>query len=194
MSTVIVQSGRSTDPGLRRVWWLPLLRGVVLLALGLLMVFHPLETLTAVAWTIGVFAVVDGVLLVLQALVERPPGATGWQVLVGLVVVGLGVLVMAWPHPTVLVLFYVVTAWILVVGIVGVVAAVVLRRQDDDSSFPALAVGLVNLAIGLLLAFNPQQSLAVGMVLFGVFALVAGVLLVVSAFAVRSWSRRVVLD
>ncbi|UJP41537.1 DUF308 domain-containing protein [Cellulomonas palmilytica] len=154
------------------------------------MVFHPLETLAAVAWTIGVFAVVDGVLLVLQALIERPPGATGWQLLVGLVVIGLGVLVMSWPKPTVLVLFYVVTAWILVVGVVGVVAAVVLRKHDDDTSFPALAIGLVNLAIGLLLAFNPQQSLAVGMVLFGVFALVAGVLLVVSAFAARSLSRR----
>ena len=190
MSTVIVEASRAAGPGPRTVWWLPVLRGVILLALGLLMVFHPLETLTAVAWTIGIFVVLDGVLLLLQAVIERPPGATWWQILVGLVVVGLGVLVMAWPKPTVLVLFYVVTAWILVVGLVGVVAAVVLHRRGDDTSFPALAIGLVNLAIGLLLAFNPQQSLAVGMVLFGVFALVAGVLLVVSGFAARSLARR----
>lgn len=174
---------------LRAVWWLPVLRGIVLLALGLLMLLHPLETLTAITWVIGIFALVDGALIILQALIEHQKGAMWWQLLGGLVVVGLGIVVVSWPKPTVLVLFWVVTAWVLAVGVVGIIAAVLLHRRGDYSWYGALAIGLVNLVIGLLLAFNPQTSLSVVMVLFGVFALVVGVLLLVSGFAARSLGR-----
>ncbi len=174
---------------LRTTWWLPVLRGFLLLALGLLMLLHPLETLTAITWVVGIFALVDGALIVVQALVEHRKGAMWWQLLGGILVVALGVVVISWPAPTVLVLFYAVTVWVLAVGVVGVVAAILLHRRGDYSWFGALAIGLVNLVIGVLLAFNPQTSLSVVMVLFGVFALVVGVLLLVSGFAARSLGR-----
>ena len=169
---------------LRAVWWLPVLRGLVFLGLGLLMLLHPLETLTAITWVIGIFALVDGALIVLQALIEHRKGAMWWQLLGGLVVIGLGGVVGTWPKPTVLVLFYAVTG-----GVGGSGAGGPLQMRGDYSWYGALAIGLVNLVIGLLLAFNPQTSLSVVMVLFGVFALVGGVLLLISGFAARSLGR-----
>ncbi len=183
---VEVQAGRE----LSGLWWLPLLRGIVLLALGGLMLAHPLETVTGLVWLFGIFAVVDGVLVVVQALVERAKAAMWWQILGGLAIVALGVVILVWPQPTVAVLFYLVVAWVLVLGGFGVVAAVVLHGRDETTWYFALAFGLVNLVIGLLLAFNPQTSLTVVMVLVGAFALVGGVLLIVSSFAVRSAGKR----
>ncbi|MBT0993585.1 DUF308 domain-containing protein [Cellulomonas sp. DKR-3] len=184
--TTIDETGRE----LRALWWLPVLRGVVLLLLGLLMLFHPLETLAAITWVFGVFAVLDGVLILLQAFVDRAKGVMWWQVLGGLIVIGLGVVVMVWPKPTVLVLFYLVAAWILAVGLFGLVGSVVLHKRAEQTWFVALAFGLVNLVIGLLLVLNPQTSLSVVMILTGVFALVGGVLLLVSGLAARSLGKQ----
>ena len=184
--TTIDETGRE----LRTLWWLPVLRGVVLLLLGLLMLFHPLETLTAITWVFGIFAVLDGLLILLQAFVDRAAGVMWWQALGGLIVIALGIVVMVWPEPTVLVLFYLIAGWILAVGLFGIVGSIVLHKRNEAAWFVALGLGLVNLVIGLLLVLNPQTSLSVVMILTGVFALVGGVLLIVGGFAARSLGRQ----
>ncbi len=141
---LVVETGKQ----LRAIWWLPVLRGIVLIALGILMLLHPLETVTALVWLVGIFAVVDGVLMVLQALIDRPKGAMWWQILGGLLVIGLGIVVMVWPHPTARVIFYLVAGWILVLGVVGVIGSIALHKRDDYTWILALGFGLVNLVIG----------------------------------------------
>ena len=185
---VVVETGKE----LRALWWLPVLRGVVLLLLGLIMLAHPVETVKAVVWVVGIFAVVDGVLIVVQSLVDRVKGAMWWELLGGLLVVGIGIVVMVWPGPTAKVLFYLVAGWILVLGLIALVASVALHKRDDYTWILALGFGLVNLVIGLLLLFNPQSSVTFVMVLIGLFALVTGVLSIVTGIAARSVGKRLV--
>ncbi|MCC2333715.1 HdeD family acid-resistance protein [Cellulomonas wangsupingiae] len=170
---------------LRKVWWLPVLRGVLLLVLGLLLMAQPAASVEAIVWLFGIFAIVDGVVAIIQGLSNRGvPGGT-WWVVEGVAGLAVGAVVVLWPGPTVRVLFFLLAAWLLVLGVVSILAAVALSRSRDAGWHWPLAFGLVCTLFALLLIARPQGSLAVFGVLLGLFAFVGGVLNVVSGFAVR---------
>ncbi|MDM7830032.1 HdeD family acid-resistance protein [Cellulomonas edaphi] len=171
---------------LRRFWWLPVLRGILLLGLGLFMVFKPFDTLTALVWLIGLFTIVDGVLTIISAFLDKRDTGVLWPVVGGLVTIAIGVVLLAWPGPTVKVLFYLTAFWVILLGVVGIIGSIVSHKRDNPTWFFPLILGLISLMIGLLLVTNPQTSIAVVMLLVGLFALVAGVVLVVGGFAARS--------
>jgi len=175
---------------LRSVWWLPVLRGLLMIVLGLLLLVEPLGTLVALVWVFGVFAVVDGVVVLLQALLARGRPGFGWLVAEGLVDIAFGALIMLWPDVTALVLFYLLALWVLVLGVTAVVVAVVQYRARDLAWSGTLVFGLVGFLFGLLLAIKPQGTVDVILTVYGLFAFVAGVVMLVSGFATRTLARQ----
>lgn len=174
---------------LRRLWWLPVLRGLLLLVLGLLLMAQPTASVQAIVWLFGVFAVVDGVVAVVQGLVDRGAPGWVWWVVEGLAGVVVGAAVVLWPGPTVRVLVFLLAAWLLVLGVVSILGAVAMSRHLGTGWHWPLAFGLVSTLFALLLIARPQGSLAVFGVLLGLFAFVGGALNVVSGFAVRQLAR-----
>jgi uncharacterized membrane protein HdeD (DUF308 family) len=170
---------------LRRTWWIPVLRGIVLLVLGLLMLVQPLWSVTALVWIFGIFAILDGVVAIGQWFGNRREPGAGWFLLSGLIGIAIGVVVVVWTPETALVLFYLIAGWVLVLGVLGIIASVVLYRARDLGWYWVLTFGLVNVLFGLLLLTHPQESVQVVVVLLGLFAFVGGVVLVVSGFANR---------
>jgi len=183
--------GTDVDARLRGIWWLPVVRGILLLIVGFLMLAHPFDTAVALVWVFGVFAVVDGVLTLAQWFANRHEEGGIWWAVLGLVSVGFGLVAIIWAPGTAKAIFYLIAVWVLVIGILGVIAAATLYRARDIGWFWVLASGLVAFLIGLLMLVNPQETVAVVMVVFGLFAFVAGVLLVVSGFATRAFARAV---
>lgn len=174
---------------LRRIWWVPVVRGLVILLLGLFMLARPLESVRALVWVFGVFAVVDGVLVVVQSFADRRSGAFWWELLGGLVEIAIGVVLVLWPAPTATVLFYFAAGWVAAVGVFAVIASIVLYRAEEVAWYWVLAFGLVNLLFGIVLLANPQTSVTVIVVLIGLFACVGGVLLVVSGLSTRALAK-----
>lgn|SRR6478735_362855 len=170
---------------LRRIWWLPVLRGVVLLILGLFMLIQPLGTVKALVWVFGVFAIIDGLIAIAQWLGNRKEPGAGWWLVSGLVGIAFGIIAVVWTGPTAQVIFYLIALWVLVLGVLGIIAAVVLYRSRDIGWYWVLTFGLVSFLFGLLLIMNPQTSVSVIVVLLGLFAFVGGVVLVVSGFATK---------
>jgi uncharacterized membrane protein HdeD (DUF308 family) len=168
---------------LRRSWWLPVLRGVVLLVLGLLMLVQPLWSVTALVWIFGIFAILDGMVTIFQWFANRQEAGAGWFLLSGLFSLALGIVVVVWTPETAAILFYLIAGWVLVLGVLGIIASVVLYRARDAGWYWVLTFGLVNFLFGLLLLTHPQESVTVVVVLLGLFAFVGGVVLIVSGFA-----------
>lgn len=175
---------------LRSVWWLPVLRGLLMIVLGLLLLVEPLGTLVALVWVFGIFAVVDGAVVLLQALLARKRPGFGWLVTEGLVSIAFGALIMLWPGVTALVLFYLLALWVLVLGVVAVIVAVTQYRARDLAWSGTLVFGLVGFLFGLLLAIKPQGTVDVILTVYGLFAFVAGVVMLVSGFATRTLARQ----
>ena len=170
---------------LRAAWWLPVLRGVLLLVLGLLLMAQPAASVQVVVWLFGVFAIVDGIVAIVQGLVDRGVAGWTWWLVQGLAGIAIGAVVVLWPGPTVRVLFFLLAAWLLVLGVVSILGSVALSRSRAVGWHWPLALGLVCTLFALLLIARPQQTLAVFGVLLGLFAFVSGALNVVSGFAVR---------
>jgi len=174
---------------LRRIWWLPVLRGVVLLILGLFMLIQPLGTVKALVWVFGVFAIIDGLIAIAQWLGNRKEPGAGWWLISGVVGIAFGVIAVVWTGPTAQVIFYLITLWVLVIGVLGIIASVVLYRSRDIGWYWVLTFGLIAFLFGLLLLMNPQTSVSIIVVLLGLFAFVGGVVLVVSGFATKQLAK-----
>ena len=75
---------------------LPAIHGVVSLVVGLVLIRHPLEGITAVAILIGLWLVTAGCVRTVGALRSREH--VGWRLLVGFVQLVAGIVIIAQPH------------------------------------------------------------------------------------------------
>jgi uncharacterized membrane protein HdeD (DUF308 family) len=122
------------DTGPRR--WASFVLGAILVLGGVLVALWPGVTLWTLALIVGLSLIVHGAARVGLALVERHeiPG-WGWLALAGAVNVVIGVLAIAWPEATVLVLSLILGAQIAAFGVLLVVSAFI--HTDARAGMPA---------------------------------------------------------
>jgi len=176
----------------RRVWWLPVVRGTLLVVLGLLLMIEPLEQLGTLRVVLGAFLVADGVLVAVQGFVHRHQVGSAWWLAQAGVNVVFGVVVALWPDLTPTALYYVLAVWVLVLGITTIAGAAALARNRDLGWAWMLAVGIVSVLFGVLLVTRPLDAfdvLRLVTVVFALYAFVTGAVHVVSGFAVRAVAR-----
>jgi uncharacterized membrane protein HdeD (DUF308 family) len=104
--------------------WASFALGAVLVIGGVLAVVWPGITLLTLAWITGLSLIVHGAARVGLAVVARHETSSwGWLALAGAVNLLIGVLAIAWPQATVLVLSLVLGAQVTVFGVLLLVAA-----------------------------------------------------------------------
>jgi uncharacterized membrane protein HdeD (DUF308 family) len=176
----------------RRVWWLPVVRGIAFIVLGLLLMIEPLEELTVLRLVIAAFLVLDAVLVLVQWWVHRRQTGSAWWLAQSAVNVVFGVAVAFWPDLGETPLYYVLASWTIVLGVVAVVGGTALASNRDLGWPWMVTFGITAALFGMLLVTRPLDSLDVlrlVTIVFALFAFVAGATHVVSGFAVRSVAR-----
>lgn len=106
------------------------LEGVIDLLAGAASVVMPGITVVAFIVLLGVWACVSGVLLIIASLSARIREGRGWMTLAGVVSAVWGLLLLLWPGAGALALVIWLGAYALVFGIVMVVTALRMRRQQ----------------------------------------------------------------
>ena len=183
--------GSRVLPVLRQVWWLAVVRGLLLVVLGLVLVAQPSASIDALVWLFGIFAIVDGFVAIFQAVVDRDRPGWGWSVVDGAAGIVVGTLVVVWPGPTVRVLFALLAVWLLVLGVASLLAAAGLWRFRDPAWTWPFTTGLVLTLFAVLLLARPEESVGAFGVVLGLFAFAAGALGIASGIAMRSAVRQV---
>jgi hypothetical protein len=79
-------------------WGFLLLRGVVNIVLGLVLIFWAGAASSAIVWLIGLDFVITGVLALIASLLVGKDMGRGSLVLHGVISIGVGIAVMAWPN------------------------------------------------------------------------------------------------
>ena len=166
-------------------WWLFLIRGLLTLGFGVLTMAWPEMTVTVLLVILAVFLIVEGFLEVIQALTDRRDGASLWLIVPGGLAIIAGVVTFVWPHVTALVLLYIFAIWAVIAGLVGIVGALRMRSARLAHWGWILAWGILVLAVGVWMIFQPRNGLLGLTWLLGVWAVVVGVLEVVLSFWVR---------
>jgi uncharacterized membrane protein HdeD (DUF308 family) len=103
------------------------LLGALSLIIGLYALRHVYITVLALALLLGIFWIVSGTVELFTALSNRGMEGRGWAIASGILGIVAGIVVLVYPAPSLLVLALVLGIWLLVFGIMEIVAAFRIR-------------------------------------------------------------------
>jgi uncharacterized membrane protein HdeD (DUF308 family) len=115
------------------------LLGVLSLIVGLYAVRHLQVTVAALALLLGIFWIVNGAVETFTALSHRGMPQRGWTIFMGLLGIVAGIVVLVYPGISLLTLALVLGFWLLVYGIMEIVAAFRLRQAGQTATRIATA-------------------------------------------------------
>ena len=166
-------------------WWLFLLSGLVSLVFGALILSID-WTLNGLAAFVGTLFIVEGAAIALTRPLDGGTRSTNF--VVGLASAVAGIVLLAWPDRGLYTLAVFFGVWIVAQGVLHIVGAFVNRHAP--LWWLVLALGLIEVPIGIWALRRPGLTLAVMITLAGVWAIVTGIWQCVIAFEVRSLPKR----
>ena len=170
--------------GMAANWWTLALRGLAGLVYGVLAFVVPGVALFAMIAILAAYLFVDGAFALTLGVRSR-----SWLLgIEGLLGVVAGLLAIAIPAITALVLLVVVAAWALLTGALEFAAAVFLRRFVAREWLLLLG-GVASVVFGILLLINPAAGLLTIVWLSGAYAVAFGVIQLALAFRLRGTRR-----
>jgi uncharacterized membrane protein HdeD (DUF308 family) len=176
---------------LAKKWWVLLIRGILLIIIGLLAFVNPLT------WVIfvGIYMLIDGMSMLFSGFGDQPPGQSRWPlIIVGVLGLIAGILILWNPGLGAITLTWVIAAWAIVVGILTVISAIRLREEIDNEWWLIIS-GVLAVIFGGLVFFGGESGTVAGAIaistVFGVFAILIGILSIVLAFRVRDFGTRI---
>jgi len=169
-------------------WRALALRGLVALLFGLVVLFWPGLILAVLSLLFGIYALVEGGVVLVPAVRTSDRGARKWLPLTeGTVGVIAGLVALLWPGMTSSGLLYVIVGWAVATGILKIATTIVLRSEVENGWLLA-GSGALSVLFGVILAALAGSELPSLAPFIGVFAIVLGLALIV--FACRTRDRR----
>ncbi len=170
-----------------RNWWAVMLRGLIMVVFGIILLAWPDKSVTVVLRIFGIIILAYGIVVLIQALMARSrEGEPFVAPLAGAIVaIVAGIITLAWPSATGLVVLYIVAIWAIVTGVIEIAAAFTFPVRD----WPVWVLGLggiISIAIGILLISFPSSGIVGLAWVIGIYALVVGALLSVVGLKMRS--------
>jgi len=179
------QLTRDAAERLSRNWTTLLLNGLVLIVAGVL-IFSIDWSIRSLATFIGALFIFEGVWVTLTAGIDNRLA----NVVAGLLSAAAGVVIIAWPSPSLIVLGIFLGSWLIVIGTITVSGAFAARRVLPDW-WLLLVLGLAEVSLGVLALADPGATLAALITVGGIWAVAVGAMRVVFAFRLRELPKEV---
>ena len=162
-----------------------ILRGLLALGIGVVAVAWPGVTVLALVVMFAVYAFVSAGLQAALAFGSRTAKPVFAHLLLGWVDLVAGMVALAWPGATALVLVLLVATWAIVTGVIEVVAGF---RSGEAAGTRAMYIlgGLLSMVFGVVLCINPGMGAISLALLFGLFNLVSGATMLINGIELRS--------
>jgi uncharacterized membrane protein HdeD (DUF308 family) len=160
-----------------------ILRGILAVAVGVMALAWPQVTVLALVILFAMYAFIAAGLEAMRAISSPGAGSVFGHLLLGLVNLAAGVVALAWPGPTALVLVLIVGTWAVIAGVVEIGAAF----AGEPTAARALFIlgGLVSIAFGVVLYARPGVGAITLALLFGLYNLVYGARTLVQGIELR---------
>src|SRR5216110_1889792 len=170
----------------KRHWWVPVLRGIPAIIFGVIAFTHPVMAAATLVLFFGAWVLIDGIFRIVGAIGHRASDPDwGWQLVIGILGIVVGLLTFHAPQITALALVIYIAAWALMIGASEIAIAVKMRREIKGEWFLIL-MGLASIVFAVLLLWNPIAGAAAVIWLIAWYAVVLGVLAIFFGFRLRS--------
>jgi uncharacterized membrane protein HdeD (DUF308 family) len=164
----------------------------VAILFGLMAFILPGMALLTLVFLFGFYAIADGVFAIIAAFHrnDEPQPQHSWFLLLsGICSIIAGGIALFMPGLTAIALLYLIAAWAIVTGVLGIVTAIRLRKQIQGE-WVYVVSGLLSIIFGVLVAIFPGAGALTLVIWIGAFAVVFGVLLIALGLKLRKWVRQ----
>ena len=164
-------------------WWLILMAGALNLIIGILLLVNPAKTAIALAWVLGLYWFVQGILILVAMFLDH--SAWGWKLFMGALGILAGLVVMRHPIASALV---VPSILVLLLGIQGFVSGCIsLVLAFRGGGWGAGILGALSILFGVILILNYASLTTVLTFIWivAILAIVGGIFQIVVAFQQR---------
>jgi len=127
----------------------------------------------------------DGLFAIIGALSATNHKKWWMLLLEGIISMGAGIIVFAWPAITLLILVYLVAIWAVVTGIFEFLASLTAPWAEPGKIFIG-TVGVLSVILGVIIFIYPLFSLTAVIWLIGIYALVIGLALIFFSFRLKA--------
>lgn len=122
---VVAIADREDTAGTR---WLMALLGLVSVLVGILFLHRTDETVTTLAFLIGLFWVIGGIIEFFTAYSELGSPARLWRIAMGVLAFAAGLVTLVWPNLTLTALAVIMGIWLVIYGVLEITLSFQLRR------------------------------------------------------------------
>lgn len=169
-----------------RIWWSLAIRGVLAILFGIVAFVYTGQTLLALVFVFGVFAVLSGIASIVAAVRSGEAHQRwGWLAASGLLSIAAGIVAFVWPGLTALAIVYLIGAWAIVTGVFEIAYALAL---PDTLAHPWLAAlsGVLSVVFGIVLAVWPISGAVTLTWLVGIYAVLYGATMLYYAYRLQA--------
>jgi uncharacterized membrane protein HdeD (DUF308 family) len=168
-------------------WGMFVLRGVLAIALGVLVFAAPAPSLAALIFVFAAYAIVDGIFAI--AFGATAPGGPRWLLVVaGILGIAIGTYTFVSPQVTAVALVLLIGSFAVVRGVAEVGTAIWLRNHVENEWLYVLN-GIVSIVFGTFLIVAPVEGAFAVLFVIGFYALFAGVTYVATGLRLRGVSK-----
>jgi uncharacterized membrane protein HdeD (DUF308 family) len=174
------------DRLLERPWWELVLRGLMILIMGVIALVYPEIALWAFIIVFGVIVLVEGIFQVIAGFGMKDDPRQGLLILGGLLSIGIGIVALVWPGLTAYILLLLIAAWALVMGTMQIVMATQLATESGASKWVYIIGGLIAIVFALVAISWPEATALVILWFIGFMFIFLGIQLMVLGFMAKS--------
>lgn len=162
-------------------WWAHLVRGLVALAVGVFVLVSPNVATTTLAILIGCWLIADGVINVVNGLINKKQQRTPiLPITIGVVSIVGGILLFFFKSFALTVSFIVIGIWAVVIGSYALIFTVKLRHQVKGETTLPIS-GALAVVLGLLMILVPIFDWQITVTVMGIFLVVLALILIMVA-------------
>ncbi|WP_193210690.1 HdeD family acid-resistance protein [Luteolibacter marinus] len=175
------------------VWWCFLIRGLLILAAGVFMLFQPDLTLVALAQVIAVLVSIDGI-LAFAAAFSGQAESRFWSVIRGGLLLAAGLFVFLQPAlvstAAIKTVFFIVAPFVILSGVLEIKSAFSGNESSSEDQGSWIS-GLLTTIFGILLILGPIFFGELIVRVLGVVAILIGIVLLFLAMKFRKLRNRI---
>ena len=151
-----------------RGWGLEILKGLVALAVAVIIFLKPADALVAIATYLGALAIIIGLVIIIMSLYRK---SGFWQLFFGqgIIYALIGLLIITYPKVTASLLIFLIGLFITILGIIQLSAWFKMREIMPARTL-ALFTGIISILVGVIFLFNPFKGALLATVIMGIYA------------------------
>ena len=165
------------NPPVRPLLYALLVFGLLMFGLGVFLIVDPNETLKVVTVVVGIFVLVDAVILLIAAIAGRGEGR-GLLAIVGVITLLAGLLLVKKPFTALYLFVAIIGIWFVIAG----VARFVYAFSERAGRLGNITIAVLDVIAGVVILSWPEPSLKTLAIIIGIVFALRGGLMVYAAW------------